>query len=231
MSVQADATAQPWPPASLTRLDEARRADHIYLAQSDRCAYLAQYCAGGGNRGGMCNQLLRNFKCAPSVARRDARRAHYKRQATATLAAWLRAAVPREKAERCTWVPVPPSKQPGDPDFDDRLSRILRLAFSGYDIDVRDLLYQACSTPGDHASRLRLPEQALLETLRFDPAALGSGPIRGIVALFDDVLTSGKHYKCCQKRIREALPHAPVVGVFLMRRAPARAARSLGRAW
>jgi hypothetical protein len=227
--IVADAATALWPPAALTRLDEAHRADHIYLTQSDRCAYLAQY--RGGDRDGICNQLVRNFKCAPSAARGDPRRAHYKRQATVTLAAWLRAAVPRVRAERCTWVPIPPSKQPADPDFDDRLTRILRLAFSGYDVDLRALLYQTSSTPRDHARRLRLSERALLEALRFDHAALGTRPIRGVIALFDDVLTSGKHYKCCERRIREALPEAPVVGVFLMRREPAREARSLGRAW
>jgi predicted amidophosphoribosyltransferase len=47
----------------------------------------------------------------------------------------------------------------------------------------------------------------------------------------DDVLTSGKHYKCCERKLREHRPQASIIGVFLMRRAPARARRSLGRAW
>ena len=37
-------------PAALMRLDEASRADHIFLTASDRCAFLAQYCSGSGSR-------------------------------------------------------------------------------------------------------------------------------------------------------------------------------------
>jgi hypothetical protein len=219
-------------PAALTRLDEASRADHIYLSASDRCAYLAQYCSAGGESGnGACHQLLRNFKCDPSRARSDLRRARYKQEAIATLGAWLRHAVPRRLAESCTWVPIPPSQRAGDPDFDDRLARTLQVAFGGYEIDVRSLVCQTCSTPRDHAGRVRLSEQALLQILRIDEVQLAQRPVRGRVVLFDDVLTSGKHFKCCERRLRDVLPHALIAGVFLMRRAPPRERRTLGRAW
>jgi predicted amidophosphoribosyltransferase len=42
--------------------------------------------------------------------------------------------------------------------------------------------------------------------------------VRERIALFDDVLTSGKHYKCCERRLHEALPATPIHGVFLLRR-------------
>jgi len=219
-------------PAALTRLDEASRADHIYLSASDRCAYLAQYCSGSADSGnGACHQLIRNFKCEPSRARSDRRRARYKQEAIATLGAWLRQAVPRRVAESCTWVPIPPSQRAGDPDFDDRLARTLQLAFEGYDVDVRSLLSQTSSTPRDHAGRARLSEQALLEILRVDEDQLMLRPVRGRVVLFDDVLTSGKHFKCCERRLKEVLPGTPIAGIFLMRRAPPRDRRTLGRAW
>jgi predicted amidophosphoribosyltransferase len=51
--------------------------------------------------------------------------------------------------------------------------------------------------------------------------------VRAQIALFDDVLTSGKHYKCCQRRLREALPSTPIAGVFLARRVIAGRWRSL----
>jgi len=139
--------------------------------------------------------------------------------------------VPRRVAESCTWVPIPPSQRAGDPDFDDRLARTLQLAFEGYDVDVRSLLSQTSSTPRDHAGRARLSEQALLEILRVDEDQLMLRPVRGRVVLFDDVLTSGKHFKCCERRLKEVLPGTPIAGIFLMRRAPPRDRRTLGRAW
>lgn len=232
MSVNFDRARDAVVPAALTRLDEASRADHIYLSASDRCAYLAQYCSGSADSGnGACHQLIRNFKCEPSRARSDRRRARYKQEAIATLGAWLRQAVPRRVAESCTWVPIPPSQRAGDPDFDDRLARTLQLAFEGYDVDVRSLLSQTSSTPRDHAGRARLSEQALLEILRVDEDQLMLRAVRGRVVLFDDVLTSGKHFKCCERRLKEVLPGTPIAGIFLMRRAPPRDRRTLGRAW
>jgi hypothetical protein len=218
-------------PTVLTRLDEASRADHIFLTASDRCAFLAQYCSGSDDRHGLCHQLIRNFKCEPSRARGDRCRGRYKQAAIATLSSWLRHAVPRRLAESCTWVPIPPSQRAEDPDFDDRLGRTLQLAFEGYDTDVRSLLYQMRSTARDHAGRARLSEQALFGILRVDEAQLAQRPVRGRVVLFDDVLTSGKHFKCCERRLRQALPDTPIAGVFLMRRAPPRDRRTLGRAW
>jgi len=133
--------------------------------------------------------------------------------------------------ESCTWVPVPPSQQADDPDFDDRLERTLLLAFESYDVDIRSLLFQTRSTSRDHAGRARLSEQALLDILRVDKSQLMPRAVRERVVLFDDVLTSGKHFKCCERRLREVLPDTPIAGIFLMRRAPPRDRRSLGRAW
>jgi hypothetical protein len=76
-----------------------------------------------------------------------------------------------------------------------------------------------------------LSEQALFEILRIDDAQLARCAVRGRVVLFDDVLTSGKHFKCCERRLKEVMPDVPIAGVFLMRRAPPRNRRSLGRAW
>jgi len=205
-------------PTRLTRLDAWSCREHLFLAATDQCAYLSSYLAGAGYDACPGNQLMHNFKCAPSIAGHDIRRGHYKRQAIRTLAHWLRCAVPRELAEQCTWVPIPPSKRRDDPDYDDRLSQTLRRAFTAYDCDVRPLLYQVCSTVSDHAGGARLGSDTLHALLRLDSAALRGRPIRQSIVLFDDVLTSGKHFKCCERRLREALPCTPIAGVFLMRR-------------
>jgi hypothetical protein len=213
----------------LTPVDAPARAEHAFLAASDRCAYLASYLPGAGYQSGGCRRLLRDFKCQPSVARDNVQRRRHKQHAITTLAQWLRAALTREQAEHCTWVPIPPSKRPEDPDYDDRLTRTLSVAFHAYDVDVRVLLYQIQSTVPDHAVRSRLSAAALYDNLRLDTAALAARPIRRRIAMFDDVLTTGKHFKCCERRLREALPRTPIVGLFLMRRVVSGRWRSL--AW
>lgn len=218
-------------PELLTWLDPPARADHLLLGEQDRCAYLAQYPAGGAYRENSLAQLVWDFKCTPSLARSDARWRQRKQQAIDKMAGWLRAAVTREQAERCTWVPVPPSKHQDDPDFDDRLWSTLSRAFYGYDLDRRRLLFQARSTRCDHSAGNRLSEQDLYGMLRVDVPVLQQRALRTRVVLFDDVLTSGKHFKCCQRRLLESAPRTLMVGLFLLRRLPQRSARSLGRAW
>jgi predicted amidophosphoribosyltransferase len=209
-------------PRKLRRLDAGSSLDHPFLSATDSCAYVAEFVSGRSYRAGGLNQLILNFKCTPSAARANPQREHYKRHAIATLAHRLRLAVSRTEAEQSTWVPIPPSRSLDDPDFDDRLSRTLSLAFDSYDVDVRGLLYQVRNTPSDHAADVRLSADMLYELLHIDVAALGARPIRERIALFDDVLTTGKHFKCCERRLRQSLPCVPIAGVFLLRRVLAR---------
>jgi len=153
------------------------------------------------------------------VAIASARRARSKHEAVITMAGLLRAAVGPGAAQQATWVPIPPSKRPADGEFDDRLLRTLVFAFRDLDVDVRPVLYQIRSTAADHLRARRVPAAALFENLGLDLQRLRARPVRASINLFDDVLTTGKHYKCCERRLRDALPDTPIHGVFLVRRA------------
>jgi len=137
----------------------------------------------------------------------------------AQVAAALRPCASREFVEAATWVPVPPSVTPAEPDYDDRLERTLRKAFEGYDLDLRALLQQTRSTRPDHCREHRLSCAALLRVIRPNAEALEVGPPRATIVLFDDLLTTGKHYRCCEQRLRELWPRVPVCGWFIARRA------------
>lgn len=202
----------------LTWIDETTRPDHSYLVEADRCFHIREYFARQGYQGGETNQLIFNYKIRPSVVAAHPRRGFYKERAVAQFAADLRASVSRENAQRVTWVPIPPSKVRGHADYDDRLLRTLRLAFYDYDVDIRELLTQTESTESDHTRAARLEHHELRALLRFDHAAHQVQPVRERIVLLDDVLTTGKHYKCCEYVIREALPNGPdVVGIFIAR--------------
>jgi hypothetical protein len=205
--------------ATLTTVDLRRLADHAFLSGSDRCSFLLEFTPGRDPWHRERQRILRDFKCAPSAAMASARLARRKRRAIGIMAGMLRAAVSRHAAQQVTWVPVPPSKARPDPDFDDRLMQTLQMAFRDYDVDVRPLLFQARSTPADHLGGTRVAADSLIDNLRLDLGSLGQGPVRQAIRLFDDVLTSGKHYKCCELRLRDCLPGTPVSGLFLLRRA------------
>lgn len=205
-------------PDRLTLIDDTNRGDHPYLEPGDRCFYFGEYFAGKSYKGGPTNQLVFNFKCKPTVAAANVGRARYKNQAVQTIANGMRRVVGQQNAEQYTWVPIPPSKAIGDPDYDDRMLRTLRFAFQGYNADIRPLIRQTASTPADHEQEERLTRDALRALLEVDMANLRSAPIRAGIILVDDVLNSGKHFKESERHLRHAIPEDLVIaGLFVAR--------------
>jgi hypothetical protein len=184
------------PFGGLVALDEQLRTEHSFLGAADRCQCLADYLPGRGYRANPVNQLIVNLKCPPSIASIDPRRRHYKRRAIDAIARALRAAVDRSSIECATWIPIPTSRPMHDGDYDDRLQRILRAAFGDYALDLRMALYQSEATAADHGSARRLTAEALYGVIGLDRELLAGPPLRARIVLFDDVLCSGKHYKC-----------------------------------
>jgi predicted amidophosphoribosyltransferase len=201
-----------------TKIDETTRTDHYYLGEDDNCFHLREYSARKGYKFSQTNQLVFNFKCKPSVCAADSRRKHYKDQSIRQFAADLRSSISQPNVGMVTWVPVPPSKVPGHVEYDDRLERVLHTAFAGYDADIRCLLRQRESVEADHASDDRIGEPELRQLLEIDHAALAARPLRQHIVLFDDVITTGKHFKCCEHHIQTvAPPGVPIFGLFIAR--------------
>lgn len=207
--------------ARFTWIDETTRCEHWVLAPDDHCLFLGEYLPGGSWTAGAFNNLVLDFKRAPSRIRASphAERVHrYKECAVETVAQALRCGFGRGAVETAlTFVPIPTSKRPGDDDHCDRLLRALHRAFGGWAADIRPLLRLKASQRADHerpARRLRRGE--LLNLMELDPAQLAR-PLRPMVALFDDVLTSGKHLSVAKARIRECFPDQPLIAVLVAR--------------
>jgi hypothetical protein len=199
-------------------LDDSMRTDHAYLTAADQCWWLAEYHPGSSHRVNNVKQLIINLKCRPSIALADPRRMHHKVRAIDAVARALRAALSKSSVESATWIPIPASRPPRDADYDDRLQPILALAFDGYDLDLRRLLYQTEATAPDHTRAHRLSAEALYRIIELDRTLLDIRPLRARIVLFDDVLTTGKHYKCCERRLRDTLATIPISGLFVARR-------------
>ena len=197
-------------------LDEPRRAQHCFLEAADVCRFLWHYTPGPPRT--REQRLIGNLKCKPTLAALNALRGLYKEEAILHAARALRAAAPRRWVEQSSWSPIPPSVQVGDADYDDRLLRVLNAAFAGYDADIRPLIRQAQTVSADHRSRERLSFAALYALTRVDTLQLRRRALRSQLVLFDDVLTTGKHFKCAQARLREALGGIPISACVLARR-------------
>jgi predicted amidophosphoribosyltransferase len=195
---------------TLRRLDSAAYHDHYFLAADDACWYLGEYRCGGRGGGvlGDLGDLVRQLKWGGAC-----------QEAVRALAELLRAGVERAWVESATWVPIPPSQPQHDPDAD-VLTTILRQAFADYDLDVRGVLRQRTPRVPDRRLRARARFHTLYESLCVEDVALSATAPRERIVLFDDVLTSGKHYQCARQRILETDAKVPVCGVFLTRRVP-----------
>ncbi|MGH8218766.1 MAG: hypothetical protein ACREUT_09415 [Steroidobacteraceae bacterium] len=202
-------------------IDERSRGDHWLLARDDHCLFLGEYLPGRGWGAGVFNSLIFDFKRTPSRIRASPHAAvvrQFKELAIERVARALRRGFSRAALETAlTFVPMPTSKRPGDDDYCDRLLRTLHRAFEGWDADIRPLLRHNAAARADHEQPgKRLRRTDLMRLMELDGAQLGR-PLRPMVALFDDVLTSGKHLSVAKARIRERFPEQVVIAVLVAR--------------
>jgi hypothetical protein len=204
-------------PQRLLRIDETTVGDHFRLAASDTCFYVWEYAAGRHYDFSPTNHLISNLKIKPSQVAARPRRGRYKEQAIHHCAAALRGLIQASWVERIgTFVPMPTSKIPGHEDCDDRIQRLLSAAFHALDADIRPLLEQTESTPADHESPDRLSYAVLRAITRIDESHAAHPP-RATIAVIDDVLNSGKHFKIAQGLLAQRFPGIPVIGIFVAR--------------
>ena len=142
----------------------------------------------------------------------------YKEQAIDTLATMLASSLElyRIWAQTATWVPIPPSHAKDHPEYDDRLLQVLRKLASELALDIRELIWQKESTQPAHLSALRRPSpDEIAANYSIDERL--TAPIPQKIALFDDVITTGAHFKAAQKVLQQRFPEMTIVGIFIAR--------------
>lgn len=198
----------------LTEVDDLIRPDHHHLSNTDICYFFGEYTARKGFHHSATNQLISNFKKCPSrVNQFDYR---YKNQAISTIADELCAHI---NPATLTFVPVPPSKAKDHELYDDRLQKVLiRYSQLSNGVDWREIIFQSTSTRAAHSSDDRLTLEELKALYRVDQTTLHG--VRDTIVVFDDVLTTGCHFKAVKQVLTEAFPNKSVVGIFIARRVP-----------
>lgn len=202
-------------PDRFTEIDELTRPDHFWLTEDDRCYFLGEYTARQGYAYSPTNDLILNFKKPPD--RRGRPEWRYKEQAIQRAATAFRRAFGAEPP-RMLFVPMPPSKARDDPRHDDRVARMLRSIWPDRVVDVREIIIQSESTDAVHDSPARPTPQQIEAAYRIDERLTTPRP--AFIAVVDDVLTTGAHFRAAQSVLAACFPAVQIVGLFIARRVP-----------
>ncbi|WP_406871955.1 hypothetical protein WHT83_18125 [Aminobacter sp. P9b] len=199
----------------LSLIDESNRDDHWRLTADDNCYYLFEYTSHRGYSFSSTNQLIANLKKKPSTAGHQGY--HYKGRAIAACGQHVGGALNPNWLNEATLVPVPGSKAQGHPDHDDRIERICR-AMRQPPPDVRALVVQTQSTTASHeaADGERVTVEELLAVYQINEAL--AAPVPHSIAIVDDVLTAGTHYRAMHIVLSARFPNVPIIGLFIARR-------------
>ena len=199
----------------LTRIDSLLLNQHSLLNSDDVCFYLGEYTARAGYSHSKTNNLIHNLKKSP--LRRNRPEWRYKLQAINKAGDAFRDAIGVDNLKKITFVPVPPSKAKEAPEYDDRIVQILTRMALGVDVDIRELVVQSRSTQAAHESEDRPTVEDLLSVYQVQEGSLEPEP--KLVAIVDDVISAGTHYRAMHSVISGQYPGANIVGLFVARRA------------
>jgi hypothetical protein len=204
--------ADPQVPNRLLQIDEITRAEHYYIREDDVCYHLWEYVKGGRFQEHPTNQLILNLQIALSERANNPYRWRYKPRAIQYAANALSQVVPQDFFQHFTWIPIPPSGARGSEAHDPRLMHVLEAVRPPIP-DIREMVYKVV----DHTSKEKglTPEERAVDYL-IDERVAEPPPARIIV--FDDVLTTGSHFKAMKLVLSARFPGVPVMGVFLARR-------------
>jgi predicted amidophosphoribosyltransferase len=198
-----------------TRIDSLLLPDYPFLTVHDECYCLREYRPRVGYSYSSTNNLISNLKKEPVRHGRPEWR--YKEDAIEEAARLLTAFAPRWLRET-TLVPIPPSVVKEEEGHDDRMVRVLhRLAeLADLRLDIRELVRQVRTTRSSSRSGgARLSVTELREVWRVEESLAEPPPRR--ICVFDDLLTTGLHFKVAKELLAARFAPAAVVGIFLAR--------------
>lgn len=202
-------------PIKLQKIDEIFLPEHSCIEPTDRCYFVGEYASGRGFNHSEMNQVINNFK--KPMDRKELPEWYYKEQAILKIAYWIASTTSWDKLKSGTWVPMPPSKTKSDPHYDDRLWKVLlKMKEIESSLDIRELLLAKTSREAAHnPGAVRPRVQDHLKNFILDE--LQKNPKPRAIILFDDIITSGAHFKAAQTIIQKEFPEVPIIGFFVAR--------------
>ena len=201
-------------PDRFTKIDDLSRPDHSHLQSGDLCLHLGKYTARAGYGYSATNQIIMNFK--KPMDRKDKTEWKHKGNAIKEVADAFGQALSDRDMDGLTFVPIPPSKTKNAPLHDDRLTQMLKAIPHTRTLDIRELIVQTESTAAAHSGTApRLTPQGLENLYEIDHSLASPAP--EFIAVVDDVLTTGAHFRAASSVLSAAFPDAEIVGLFIAR--------------
>lgn len=203
-------------PLQIIKLDEIEISQHLDLDSSDNCYYWRKYTTKKDFSYGDTNQLIKNFRIPVTATHRLS----HKKNAIEKIANEFVEIVTKDSIyQDYTFIPIPTSKGRNNPEYDDRLLKVLnRISeLKKIKMDIRELIIQPTATQQAHTrpSKNRLSIKELCEIFIIQNNLLNPPPKK--IIIFDDVLTKGSHFKAMQKTLRINYPTVPILGLFIAR--------------
>jgi predicted amidophosphoribosyltransferase len=172
--------------SKLTKFDSTTREPHSYLRPKDDCYFFIEYTAKRAFSYSDANNFIGNLKKKPSV--RNTFQWQHKLRAIRQAAETLSEELPKAWLKKSTFVPIPPSKAQDHPEYDDRMSKVLKKLDGA---DVRELVVQNKSMEATHVSTKRHSIDQLVANYEIDEELTEPEPNHLVIV--DDMMTAGAH--------------------------------------
>lgn len=201
------------------KLDELHFSHHCYLTSEDIVYFLREYTPRAGYAFSETNQLILNFK--KTMDRMGKAEWLHKQRAIKQITAEIGASVKLDWLQQATLVPIPPSKAKANPLYDDRMTQVLSGLGPLRNIvcDVRELIVQKSDMRTVHLHNDDRPTPSEIQAT-YEINELITKPSPKDIGLFDDVLTTGAHFRAAKNILSERFPGVRIVGIFVARRVP-----------
>ncbi len=112
---------------------------------------------------------------------------------------------------------MPPSKARDHEEYDDRMVQVVNRIQKPFPVDVRELVVQTETIRAAHESPDNRPTVTELVNIYVVDESLAD-PTPQAIAVVDDVLTAGTHYRAMHQVLSGRFPDIPIVGLFIARR-------------
>lgn len=192
-------------------IDESNRSEHWYLGGEDDCYFIWERMSGlkSGWDHYPANNFIANLQIPVTTRYENPERFKYKAPAIGH-AALAVGKVRSELYAQSVFVPMPPSTIKGEAGYDDRLVRVLNAVVPR--LDVRELIVL---TENVLAKAKGLNPEDRAHWFAVDESLAEPEP--EVIVVFDDLLTTGSHFKAAKMTLEKRFPDALVQGLFLAR--------------